>query len=317
MKTILLFTIFFTLNCKNLRSEEPQGTLTKKYKEKKSYEIEITSPSSLKSKIASSSSDEVAISSGSSSQTVYGSSSSYGISIIPGSSERPTIIPSLSNKNATVSASISIGRPTNRRCIGIGTRVTNQTRYVHWMHLVMNKPVIYLYPTEPIDISVRLSIKDSKFSALYPRFNGKNTWNVHAKPNGEISIKDKKYPYLFWESHSYVNQETNEGFVVKDEDAEKFLEEKLEILGLNEKEKTDFITYWLPVLLRNKLSICTFQTEKFFKNFELDITPKPDSLIRIFLTIKKIDAPINIKEQKLKSVERKGFTVIEWGGSNI
>ena len=27
--------------------------------------------------------------------------------------------------------------------------------------------------------------------------------------------------------------------------------------------------------------------------------------------------PVNIKEQKLKSVERKGYTVIEWGGSNI
>ena len=40
-------------------------------------------------------------------------------------------------------------------------------------------------------------------------------------------------------------------------------------------------------------------------------------MIRIFLTIKKLDTPINVKEQKLASVERKGFTVIEWGGSNI
>ena len=48
-----------------------------------------------------------------------------------------------------------------------------------------------------------------------------------------------------------------------------------------------------------------------------DILPKPDSLIRIFLSIKKIDAPINIKEQKLQSIERKGFTVIEWGGSDL
>ena len=58
-----------------------------------------------------------------------------------------------------------------------------------------------------------------------------------SNPNREISIKDKKYPYLFWESHSYVNQETNEGFVIKDEDAEKFLEEKVKILGLNEKKR--------------------------------------------------------------------------------
>jgi len=86
---------------------------------------------------------------------------------------------------------------------------------------------------------------------------------------------------------------------------------------LNEKEKTDFITYWLPVLLRNKLSLCSFQSKKFFDNFELNITPKPDSLIRIFLTIKKLDSPINIKEQNLVPNERKGYTVIEWGGSDL
>ena len=34
-------------------------------------------------------------------------------------------------------------------------------------------------------------------------------------------------------------------------------------------------------------------------------------------SIKKLDSPINIKEQKLKSVERKGFTVVEWGGSIV
>ena len=86
---------------------------------------------------------------------------------------------------------------------------------------------------------------------------------------------------------------------------------------MNEKEKTDFIIYWLPVLLRNKVSLCSFQTKKFFENYELNVTPKPDSVIRIFLTIKKLDKPINIREQKLVSVERKGFTVIEWGGTNL
>ena len=40
-------------------------------------------------------------------------------------------------------------------------------------------------------------------------------------------------------------------------------------------------------------------------------------MIRIFLTIKKLDKPINIKEQKLALAERKGFTVIEWGGTNL
>ena len=179
------------------------------------------------------------------------------------------------------------------------------------------KPVIYLYPEETMDISVQLNLKNSEFTAIYPKFNGKNTWNVRAKANGDILLKDRTYPYLFWEAESYNPQETNEGFIVTEENAEQFLEEKLEILGLNEKEKTDFITFWLPKLLRNKLSLCSFQTKKFFEDYELNVTPKPDSIIRIFLTIKKLDKPINIKEQKLVSVERKGFTVIEWGGSNL
>ena len=184
----------------------------------------------------------------------------------------------------------------------------------------LDKPVIYLYPEKEMDISVQLNINnlDSKLTTIYPKFNGENkTWNVHAKPNGDIQLNNKIYPYLFWEALSYSNLEMNEGFIVNDTNAEEFLENKLKILGLNEKESTDFITYWLPVLIKNKLSLCTFQTEKFFNNFKLNINPKPDTLIRIFLSIKKIDSPIKIKEQKLDKNERKGYTVIEWGGTNI
>ena len=182
---------------------------------------------------------------------------------------------------------------------------------------VILKPVIYLYPEKPMDISVQLNLKNSYFSTIYPKFNEKNTWNVHAKPNGDIILNDRTYPYLFWEADSYDLKDSNEGFIVTEENAEKFLEEKLEILGLNEKERADFIVFWLPHLIKNKLSLCTFQSKKFFDDFELNITPKPDTLIRIYLSIKKLDSPINVKEQKLESVERKGYTVIEWGGYKL
>ena len=198
--------------------------------------------------------------------------------------------------------------------------IQNKRRRTHRDSLYFRKPVIYLYPEKEMDISIQLNIdlKKNKFTTIYPKFNkDNNIWNVHAKPNGDIQIKDKIYPYLFWEAQSYFVQEMKEGFIVKDENAEKFLEEKLKILGLNDKESTDFITFWLPILLKNKLSLCTFQTEKFFNNIKLDVNPKPDTMIRIFLSIKKIDSPINIKEQKLLPNERKGFTVIEWGGTDL
>ena len=182
------------------------------------------------------------------------------------------------------------------------------------------KPIIYLYPEKEMNIKVQLDINKeiAKFTTIYPKFNEENnTWNVEAKPNGDIKIKDKIYPYLFWEADSYALSDTTEGFIVTAEKAESFLEEKLKFLGLNDKESTDFITFWLPVLLKNKISLCSFQSKKFFDDIKLNITPKPDTEIRIFLAIKKLDAPIDIKEQKLEPNQRKGYTVVEWGGSNF
>ena len=47
----------------------------------------------------------------------------------------------------------------------------------------------------------------------------------------------------------------------------------------------------------------------------MKIEPKPDSILRIFLSIKKLDKIVDIEEQNLERFERKGFTVVEWGGS--
>ena len=181
-----------------------------------------------------------------------------------------------------------------------------------------DKPVIYVYPNKQMSIKIHLNITKGKLTVIYPKFNeDNNSWKINANPNGDIEINNRKYPYLFYECISYFEQDTNEGFIVNDKNAEEFLEEKLKILGLNDKEMTDFITYWLPTLINNKLSICSFQTQKFFDNLQLNVSPKPETIIRIFLSIKKIDVPIDIKEQKLEKVERKGYSIVEWGGSRL
>ena len=167
-----------------------------------------------------------------------------------------------------------------------------------------------------MDVSVNINITEGNFTVVYPQFNeGNNSWKVRANPNRDIEINNRKYPYLFYECDSYFDQDIKEGFIVEDKNAVNFLEEKLKFLGLNDKETTDFITFWLPALLKNKLSLCSFQSKAFFDHIPMNVSPKPDTLIRIFLTIKKIDAPVEIKEQKLENYERKGFTVVEWRGS--
>ena len=49
----------------------------------------------------------------------------------------------------------------------------------------------------------------------------------------------------------------------------------------------------------------------------LIIKPTPDTVIRIQMDFKNLDKPIKVKEQKLLSPKRNGFTVVEWGGSII
>ena len=50
---------------------------------------------------------------------------------------------------------------------------------------------------------------------------------------------------------------------------------------------------------------------------KLEGTPAPDTVIRVFMTYKPLDAPVQIQPQTLTAPERSGFTVIEWGGGLV
>lgn len=178
------------------------------------------------------------------------------------------------------------------------------------------KPVIYLYPEKETKINVTLNYK-GKLTCTYPESNG--TWDVVAHPDGTLfNLEDnKEYSYLFWEGISDTNYDFSEGFVVKGEDTKAFLQEKLAFMGLTPREYNEFIVYWLPLMKDNKYNLISFQGEVYVNSAELRVTPKPDSILRVFMAYKEIDKPINIKEQEIKSFERKGFTVIEWGGTKV
>ena len=106
--------------------------------------------------------------------------------------------------------------------------------------------------------------------------------------------------------------------MVKKENIILFLEEKLEILGLNEYEAEEFIIYWLPQLEKNEYNFIRFASiEEINENMPLEFSSKPDTLIRVLMQFKGLDEEIKVKEQNLEKVSRKGFTVVEWGGSEI
>ena len=96
-----------------------------------------------------------------------------------------------------------------------------------------------------------------------------------------------------------------------------FLEEALGRLGLTEKEANEFIIYWLPRMEENAYNLISFQKEAYTGNAQLAIDPAPDSLLRVFMAWKGLEEPVEIEPQKLDGFERTGFTVVEWGGTEI
>ena len=138
-------------------------------------------------------------------------------------------------------------------------------------------------------------------------------------PNGELVDKTgRKYYSLYWEGINYIQGKFKDGFVVSREETTSFLEEKLAILGLTEREANEFIIYWLPKLEENDYNLIRFESiENINEQMPLEIKPIPDTLIRVFMEYKPHDNKIDIKKQELTSIDRKGFTVVEWGGSLI
>lgn len=180
---------------------------------------------------------------------------------------------------------------------------------------VAYKPVIYLYPREQTQVSVKLDIQ-GKLTCTYPAYG--DGWQVTAAPDGTLTDgRGQTYNYLYWEGDTYAQWDMQEGFCIKGEDTAAFLEDALAKLGLNRKEANEFIVYWLPLMEQNPYNIIAFQTDAYTQAARLQIEPAPDTVIRVFMTWQASEDYVNLQAQSLTAPERTGFTVVEWGGTQI
>lgn len=177
------------------------------------------------------------------------------------------------------------------------------------------KPVIYLYPETETAVNVQLDY-DGMLTCTYPAYDA--GWEVTASPDGTLTDADgKQYNYLYWEGTSDVTYDFSTGFCVAGEDTAAFLEDALEQLGLTRREANEFIVYWLPLMQENTYNLISFQQEAYTEHATLSISPAPDSILRVFMAWKPLEAAVDIEPQELTPTERSGFTVVEWGGTQI
>ena len=188
------------------------------------------------------------------------------------------------------------------------------------------KPVLYLYPSRTMRLSVSLDYEGT-LTYTYPtpqaRADGAVTWRVTASPDGDLTdASGRHYPSLFWEGEGHTTFAQNEGFIVDADAATGFLEEKLSILGLSEREAAEFITFWGPRITERGRALVTFATDEYarravyrFTDTSSGIEVVPETFIRVYVVIGEVPQTA-VPEQKLvPAPARTGFTAVEWGGT--
>lgn len=172
------------------------------------------------------------------------------------------------------------------------------------------KPVIYLYPETPTQFSLKVDAKITQSEPLY-----QNGWQGIAYPSGKLNVLGKIYDYLFWEGTGKDYPIIDAGIVVRYQDVKSTIEKQLGELGLNPKEIADFEEFWLSKMPKTPyVRLTWFGTNIMNKLAPLSVSPSPDTLIRVFLDFEGLNAPISLLPQRLTAPERRGFTVVEWGG---
>ncbi len=177
------------------------------------------------------------------------------------------------------------------------------------------KPVIYLYPLKPQTVQVRVAPAGGVTVSEPPYGDG---WTVKATPEGVLQTADgRTHPYLFWESAlTKPPGPLDEGTVVPRERVSAFLDETLGLLGLSPHEADDFKTYWVPLLTRAPFVAVRFLPQAAIDAAApLNVSPRPDTVIRVLMDYRPLEQPIDLSPQRLKAgPAREGFVVVEWGG---
>ncbi|MBR5868785.1 MAG: hypothetical protein IKZ21_05010, partial [Clostridia bacterium] len=170
-------------------------------------------------------------------------------------------------------------------------------------------------PEETTEVTVELEL-DGELTCTYPTY--RDGWHVTASPDGTLTDEaGQSYNYLYWEGETGAQFDLSRGFCVAGEDTAAFLENALEKLGLTRREANEFIVYWLPFMEGNPYNMISFQTETYTDAARLTVSPTPDTTIRVFMTWQRVDEKINPEPQKLEAPERTGFTLVEWGGTEM
>ena len=177
--------------------------------------------------------------------------------------------------------------------------------------MFIEKPNIYLYPqtTRSLSVALEFPMGGSVLQSIPLYSDG---WNVSVEPSGKI---DQKYDYLFYESKNPDTFQYTSGWIVSRDTLTSFFSNNLLLAGFSQREKSDFIEYWIPRLVGYPYYIIYPQfADEIGKVIRLKISEQPDNMLRLFYVIQGTnDSEKMLPVPSIPQFERNGFVVTEWG----
>ncbi len=154
------------------------------------------------------------------------------------------------------------------------------------------KPNIYLYPTAPLDITVKIGFpQGGRVTVSEPLYN--DGWSVRVTPDGMI---DGQWRFLFYESVQPNGWQRKRGYLVATDEMEQFFRNDLAARGFVGQEIEDFIDWWMPLLAEPGYLIVYPQDDTVIRTLEdLQLSVTPDSLLRHRYVIETTAEPVTIE----------------------
>lgn len=173
---------------------------------------------------------------------------------------------------------------------------------------VVYAPDIYLYPTRTEHVDVVLG-GHRVITSSRPAYRG--GWDVTASPDGALSTGGH---FLYYEAQVTAPWQTNRGWVIPAAAWPRWIRAELPHLGLNTTEMNDFAIYWDGRLPRSAYYLIAPQPQNLVDAaVPLEVTPTPDSELRLWLYVEPLARVETVKPPAPMSWSHRGFSVVEWG----
>lgn len=183
----------------------------------------------------------------------------------------------------------------------------------------LGKPVIYLYPKNPIHVNVKIKTA-GKIVISDPHYPTGGWENILANPDGHFQYRDKTYRELFYETSTTDVKRPSTGIVMDKKNLKLQLLTFITKLGLiRADEQQEFLDWWVPKLMNlqsERIFVSILEREEKDRLDSVEISPKPDTFIDFIVYFAPLANEETVTPLQLPPApQRLGFTVVEWGGT--